>query len=211
VRRRSKAGGKSPNAQAPEAAARKSRIAGKTVHRRGSSATRKETKLARLTRERDEALQQQAATAEVLKVIRRSNFDLQTVLDTLVQLAARHCDAEIVNIWRPKDRFYRLAASNQSKLYHENKEYLDTVVIEPNRSTVTGRSLLKGKTVHVHDVQADPDYNPNFAATAAPPIQSVTWRGLSDCARCSIVEPKYYGRSDRAHTVKGRPVHPQPN
>ena len=107
-----------------------------------------------------DALQQQTATSEVLRVISRAPFDLQTVLDTLVQLAARLCEAEIANIWRPKDGVYRMAASSRSKEYLEKKEYLETVAIEPNRRTVTGRALLDGKTVHVHDVQGS-DYNPN--------------------------------------------------
>jgi two-component system NtrC family sensor kinase len=96
----------------------------------------------------------------VLRVISRAPFDLQTVLDTLMQLAARLCEAEIANIWRPKDGVYRMAASSPSKEYLEKKEYLETVAIEPNRRTVTGRALLDGKTVHVHDVQGS-DYNPN--------------------------------------------------
>jgi GAF domain-containing protein len=138
------------------------------VRHRGSADATLETVVARLTGDLHDSLQQQTATLEVLRVISRSPFDLQSVLDTLVQLAARLCDAEIVNIWRPKDRAYRLAASNQSKLYHENKESLDNVAIEPNRGTVIGRALLEGKTVHVHDVQADPDYNPNFAVAVGP-------------------------------------------
>ncbi|MGC1940411.1 MAG: GAF domain-containing protein, partial [Pseudolabrys sp.] len=117
---------------------------------------------ARLLNELRESLQQQTATADVLKVISRSTFDLQTVLNTLVESAAQLCEADLANIWRPKDGAYRLAASygvtSRYKEYLENKQFLETIGIEPGRGTVVGRTLLEGKTVHVHDVQADPDY-----------------------------------------------------
>ncbi|MFZ1207877.1 MAG: GAF domain-containing protein, partial [Pseudolabrys sp.] len=116
----------------------------------------------RLLNELRESLQQQTATADVLKVISRSTFDLQTVLDTLVESAARLCGAEMANIWRPRDGAYRLTSSYgvtaRYKEYLENKQFLNTVAIEPGRGTTVGRVLLERKTVHIHDIQAGPDY-----------------------------------------------------
>jgi GAF domain-containing protein len=116
----------------------------------------------RLLNELRESLQQQTATADVLKVISRSTFDLQAVLDTLVESAACLCGAEMANIWRPRDGGYRHTASYgvtaRYKEHLENKEFLNTLVIEPSRGTTVGRVLLERRTVHIHDIQADPDY-----------------------------------------------------
>ena len=104
---------------------------------------------ARLVNELRESLQRQTATADVLKVISRSTFDLQSVLDTLVQSAATLCDAQMVNIWRPGPEGFRLAASyavsGKRREALKNKEYLESITIEPGRGTVGGRTLLEGR------------------------------------------------------------------
>ena len=103
-----------------------------------------------------EPLQQQTATANVLKVISRSTFDLPAVLNTLVESAARLCEADMAAIWRPRgDVFEHLTSYGYSP---EHKHYMKTHPIPSGRGSVSGRTVLEGKVVHIPDVLADPDY-----------------------------------------------------
>jgi two-component system, NtrC family, sensor kinase len=121
------------------------------------SITRLQEQVATLTRELKEASERQSATGDVLKVISRSTFDLQTVLDTLTESAARLCGADISNIWLPSGSAYRLAASHQT-VESNQKDYLGNMALGPSRGSCVGRTLLEARTVHIHDIRDDPEY-----------------------------------------------------
>lgn len=121
----------------------------------------------RLLNELREALQQQTATAEVLKVISRSTFDLQAVLDTLVKSATQLCDTDHTWLFVRDGEAFRWAASfgHDSDTHNRIKNYFLDRIIPVDRGSVVGRVALEGKVVHVPDVLADQDY---------------TWRGAQE-------------------------------
>jgi GAF domain-containing protein len=112
----------------------------------------------RLLNELRESLEQQTATADVLKVISRSTFDLGTVLQTLVESAARLCDADKTNITRQKDGVFFRAEAYGYGFSPEFMEFVRNIPIQPDRGSGFGRALLERRAVHIPDVNADPEY-----------------------------------------------------
>jgi GAF domain-containing protein len=135
----------------------------------------------RLLGELRESLQQQTATADVLKVISRSTFDLQTVFDTLVNSAAKLCEARFAMIFRRDGEVYRLAANHG--FTPEYRDWMEQQTIPVGRGTLVGRTALEGHTVHIPDALADPAAECSYLHMRQPEYShphTNDWRHSSD-------------------------------
>jgi len=110
----------------------------------------------RLLKELRESLQQQTATADVLKVISRTAFELQPIFDTLVENAVRLCEAERAFLFLFDGKLLRSAATYN--VSPELREFVDNNPIAPGRHSISARAALERRTVHVPDIQGDPEY-----------------------------------------------------
>ena len=118
----------------------------------------------RLLHELRESLAQQTATADVLKVISRSTFDLQSVLDTLAESAARLCGADIASINQQSGEHYRQVAH-----YGQSPEFMEFMATHPiplGRGSIVGRTTLENRVVQIPDVLSDPEFTFTDAARA---------------------------------------------
>src|ERR1700730_17490442 len=129
----------------------------KAARGRRPSIAKLQEQLDRRTRELNEALEQQRATANVLEVISRSAFDLQLVFETVVESSVRLCAADKAFIFRFDGELLRMAAAFNAS--PELKEFVARNPIRPGRHSGSARAALERRTIHIPDVLADPEYS----------------------------------------------------
>jgi GAF domain-containing protein len=127
------------------------------------------TELEARNRDLTEALEQQTATSEILRVISSSPTDVQPVFDTIVQSAARLCEAERAFIFRFDGQLLRFVAAQNASA--ELRAFVETNPVPPGRGSGMARAALERRTIHIHDAQTDPEYT--YAARRVDPVRSV--------------------------------------
>ena len=148
MRRRNKTGGRAAKTQRPKTLKR--RDAPKAARGRSSLAANKETSAAQLARELKEAREQQTATADVLKVISGSAFDLKLVLEALVESVTRLCGATRGHIFQFDGECLRFAAAYGA--WPGFAEALASHPLRPGSGSISGRAASERRTIHCHDV-----------------------------------------------------------
>jgi adenylate cyclase len=153
MRPRSKTGGKAIKTQ------RRKTFASKATPGRRSPAAGKETNVARLTRERDEALEQQTATSEVLKFISGSPSELKPVFDAILERATRICEAKFGTMWlREGDAFRVVALHNAPPAYEERRRNRLIHLFDLHPESPFRRSLETRQVIHIADLRVDQGY-----------------------------------------------------
>jgi class 3 adenylate cyclase len=114
-------------------------------------------RVARLLTETHEALERETAVGEVLQTISRSTFDLQQVLQTVIDSATRLSHADEGNIVREEKGHFRMAAYTEG-VPARFREIIDQLTFQPERGTITGRVLMERGPVQIEDILADAEY-----------------------------------------------------
>ena len=170
MRRHSGVGGKPVKTRRRKTVTLKRRNATRSAHGRSSSVAVLQEKLDRQTHELSEALAQQKATAEILRVIRTSPADVQPVFETIVRNAVSLCGSLYANVFRFDGELLHFVASHNVAPYvapspwrHYNDFIKAKYPMRPDSSQVSGRVVLKKSVVRLEDALADPDYDQRSA------------------------------------------------
>jgi putative methionine-R-sulfoxide reductase with GAF domain len=193
MRRHSKEGRELVKARRRKTVTRKRGNAPKAERRR-SLANTHETELARVIRERDEALEQQAATAEILHAISSSPGNLKTVFEAILDNATRICEAKFANLWlREGDKFRIVAIHGGSPEYRENL-FAEPLIVPDARSTIS-RVATDREVVQIDDISKEPTYGMRMRIAKARSLVLVPMLKDNEVVGIIAIYAKKCGRS----------------